>query len=297
MTFQQLQYLLEVNRTRSISQAAKNQYVTSSSVSISINALEKELGYPIFIRTQHGLSPTPKGQTVIEYAKRIFDTYQQLNSIDQETRTYVRISTGSYEPIFNAYVRLVLENADRDDVSFAMYNYTTNEIIQKLVYSELDCGVVFNFEPRIHILETKLKKKNLQWRNLKSIPVYFIIGRGHPLYHKENITAQDFENDILLDGPARNLERSDFLRGYMTINSKRTLVAARSAVKYQLMAAGYGYMISNMPPNETIEKYGLRCIPMEGASYRLISIINPNNELSPEVKRFLEMLDEELLKV
>ena len=42
MTFQQLQYLLEVNRTGSFTTAAKNLFVTQSSVSNAITSLEKE---------------------------------------------------------------------------------------------------------------------------------------------------------------------------------------------------------------------------------------------------------------
>lgn len=47
MTFQQLQYLLEVNRTGSFTAAAKNLYVTQSSVSNAITTLENEIGTPI----------------------------------------------------------------------------------------------------------------------------------------------------------------------------------------------------------------------------------------------------------
>ena len=58
MTFQQLQYLLEVSRTGSISGAAKNLFLAQSSVSASISNLEEELGFPIFIRSKKGVIPT-----------------------------------------------------------------------------------------------------------------------------------------------------------------------------------------------------------------------------------------------
>ena len=46
MTIQQLEYLLEVNRAGSITAAAKNLFVTQSSVSCAVGALEAELGIP-----------------------------------------------------------------------------------------------------------------------------------------------------------------------------------------------------------------------------------------------------------
>ena len=62
MTFQQLQYVLEVYRAGSVSQAAKNLFVGQSSVSLSISNLEKELGYPVFIRSTSGVVLTPRGR-------------------------------------------------------------------------------------------------------------------------------------------------------------------------------------------------------------------------------------------
>ena len=61
MTFQQLSYLLEVDRTKSFSQAAKNLFVAQSTVSNAVSALETELNCRIFIRSVQGLSVTVDG--------------------------------------------------------------------------------------------------------------------------------------------------------------------------------------------------------------------------------------------
>ena len=71
MTFQQLSYLLEVERTRSFSLAAKNLFVAQSTVSNAIAALEVELNCRIFVRSGQGLSLTDDGQQILSYAKRI----------------------------------------------------------------------------------------------------------------------------------------------------------------------------------------------------------------------------------
>ena len=68
MTFQQLQYFLEVHKAGAFSQAAKNLFITTSSISIAISNLEKELGYPLFVRTQKGLILTANGQKVLDHA-------------------------------------------------------------------------------------------------------------------------------------------------------------------------------------------------------------------------------------
>jgi hypothetical protein len=43
-----------------------------------------------------------------------------------------------------------------------------------------------------------------------------------------------------------------------------------------------------------IQKYGLRCIPVESIQQQVISVTNPLQPAAPEVERFLELLDLEL---
>jgi DNA-binding transcriptional LysR family regulator len=80
MTFQQLQYLLAVNRNGSFSLAAKEMFISQSAVSSAVAALEQELGCRIFIRSTHGLSLTPEGQQVLGYAKRICENHRSLTT-------------------------------------------------------------------------------------------------------------------------------------------------------------------------------------------------------------------------
>ena len=76
MTFQQLQYLLAIHRTGSVSQAAKELFVTQSSVSIALASLEKELNCRIFVRSTQGLTLTPEGRQVIGHAQRIVESHR-----------------------------------------------------------------------------------------------------------------------------------------------------------------------------------------------------------------------------
>lgn len=50
MTLQQMYYFLEVVKTRHFTKAAQNLYVSQSALSHSIQAMEREVGAPLFIR-------------------------------------------------------------------------------------------------------------------------------------------------------------------------------------------------------------------------------------------------------
>ncbi|MGN1028449.1 MAG: LysR family transcriptional regulator [Faecousia sp.] len=71
MNTQQLQYLVEIERTRSISQAAANLYMGQPNLSRILRDTESAVGFPIFERTRKGVRPTEKGAVFLQHARNI----------------------------------------------------------------------------------------------------------------------------------------------------------------------------------------------------------------------------------
>ena len=68
MTIQQLQYVLEISRTGSVSKAAKTLYLSQPNLSNAIKNLENELGITIFERTPMGMQLTASGMKLAKKA-------------------------------------------------------------------------------------------------------------------------------------------------------------------------------------------------------------------------------------
>lgn len=290
MTFQQLEYLLEVHHTTSISKAAKKLYVSPSAISISINALEEELGYPIFIRSPQGLFPTQKGKLVIEYAGRINESHQLIGNVGAIAKRPIRLSSTDYPACTEAFVQLVQERGC-SDTAFSLEKYTKEEMLQKLSLCELDCGILFDFEPFIRALETELEAKQLSWHIHKTVPACIVLGPKHPLYKKADVTLRDLEKEILIENKNRKVSSNRFLRGMIDIHPERVLIADDKECRYKLVAQGLGYCLCRKPAADMLQKYRLRCIPVENIQQQIISVTNPIQPTPPEVTRFLELLD------
>ena len=56
-----LKYIIEVEKTGSISRAAENLYMSQPRLSKAIRELEKSVGISIFKRSSKGVVPTTKG--------------------------------------------------------------------------------------------------------------------------------------------------------------------------------------------------------------------------------------------
>lgn len=294
MTFQQLRYLLEVYHSGSISKAAENLFVTRPSVSFSISSLEAELGYPIFVRTQRGLVPSARGELVLEYAERICETHQLITNIGQNNDNHIKIGTTSYQPINKAITRIIAETKNTGNLSFSVNTYR-GKAFSKLTMLELDCVFTTPFTINKGYVQTYLNNHNLEWTELKEIPVYICIGPGHRLYNKENILLTDFKGDTLLDTPTRALSRCAFLKDIVGFNRENDIATDRAtALNYEILEKGLAYKICHRPADSMIQQHKLRCIPLPGVSQQLMLVTNPMRPMRTEIDRLINIVKEEL---
>lgn len=69
----------EVARQKTFIAAAKQLQVTPSAISHSINSLEKDLGFSLFVRSRSGVRLTPNGQRVLPLIQDILNAEATLN--------------------------------------------------------------------------------------------------------------------------------------------------------------------------------------------------------------------------
>ena len=104
MTIQQLQYVLEISRTGSVSKAAKTLYLSQPNLSNAIKNLENELGITIFERTPMGMQLTASGMKLAKKATSIMADIQEITSgISAEEDCLFRLVYPRYVPAFEAF--------------------------------------------------------------------------------------------------------------------------------------------------------------------------------------------------
>ena len=81
MNLEQMEYISEVAKVRSISIAAKHLHVTQAAVSQAIIALEKEIDVLIFNQSRSGTLPTEQGLIVIEAANVILRNMEKIRDV------------------------------------------------------------------------------------------------------------------------------------------------------------------------------------------------------------------------
>lgn len=292
MTFAQLQYLLEIHRTGSVTQAAKNLYVSQSSVSLSLSALEKELGFSIFVRSKKGLSPTEKGIHVIRHASDICESQRQMITPIQQSHTNVRISCIPMPPTQKAFFRLVVENKDRRDISFSMTQ--DSDSLTDLKFFNLDLIFEVVLTPHLLSRDSSIRKHGLDSIKICKFPGAIKLGKGHRLFHAQNISLAELEDDLFLDSASAAISRALLTAGIMSIDPKRSIIASRqSLLTDQLIISGLAYSTGFCLPSLENANPDIRYIPLENLEYTVLAIYNPQRPMLPEVSRYLELVREE----
>ena len=80
MNLNVLRYIIEVERSRSITGAAKQLFISQPNLSRDIRELEEEIGFTVFTRSSRGVIPTEKGREFLVLAKKAVKQYQALEN-------------------------------------------------------------------------------------------------------------------------------------------------------------------------------------------------------------------------
>ena len=72
MNILHLRYACEIEKTKSISKAAENLFMSQPNLSRAVKDLESSLNIQIFERTSKGMKVTVKGEEFLYYAKKYF---------------------------------------------------------------------------------------------------------------------------------------------------------------------------------------------------------------------------------
>lgn len=105
MNLRFLETFVWVARLKSFRLTAEKLFSTQASISSRIAALEDELGTRLFLRDSKGVSLTPEGQKVLEYAERMIDTMQDLKqSISDTGNIQGRIRVGAMDTVIHTWL-------------------------------------------------------------------------------------------------------------------------------------------------------------------------------------------------
>lgn len=195
MTLQNLKYMLEISNSHSFSKAAKNLFVSQSTLSAAVKELESDLGITIFKRTNRGVSLTYDGEDFIKYAKEIVEQSQYLEQRYHARKSLpMRFSVSCQHLPFavRAFTSFLAEiNSPTYDI--AIRECDTNSVIHDVAGRKSELGVVAIHEPHMRSMQTLFSSYDIEFHEIKSVKNYVFLRFGHPLASLPVLSIKDLE--------------------------------------------------------------------------------------------------------
>ena len=193
MTLQHCKYIVKIAECKSFNEAARELYVTQSSLSSAIKTIEEELNITIFKRNNRGIELTDDGIELLEYARRIV---LQMNEIDERFnaektgKTRLSIATVPNSRTVNALCDIY---KDLDSTSFTVniINMPTQDIIKSVEEGTSDIGILTVNSSNQKAIFRVFKEKGLVFHPLSETKLYMTANENHPLAKKDVVTLGD----------------------------------------------------------------------------------------------------------
>ena len=195
MTLQQLRYITMVAEKGTISEAAKELFISQPSLTNAIRELEQEMQVTIFHRTNKGVTITAEGDEFLAYARQILDQVglMQERSLNvNERNPRFSVSCQHYSFAVNAFVDVV-QAYDAEKYDFILRETQTGEIIDDVANGKSELGVIYLSEHNEEVLTKLIKKNGLIFEELFTAEPHVFISNRHPLAAKEKMQLEDLK--------------------------------------------------------------------------------------------------------
>ena len=248
MTLTQIQYVLAVAETGTISAAAKRLFIAQPSLTASIKELENELQVTLFRRTNKGVTLTPEGEEFLGYARQVnsqLDLMRERYFGGAPVRRRFCVSTQHYSFTSSAFVELVRAQGG-EAYEFTLREGKTYDTINDVRTLRSEMGVLYLSSFNEAVIRKMLRESNLVFSELFSARPHIFVGRNNPLAGRESVTLADLE-----PLPCLTYEQGDQNAFYFseeilsTLNHEKSIKVTDKSTIVDLMIGTDGYTISS----------------------------------------------------
>lgn len=290
MELRQLKYFIKTAETLNFSEAARNLYITQSTLSQQVRALEDELGCPLFIRDSHSVALTEYGERMLPLARQTVidaDTCKsQIKDLQEVITGTLNIgSTFSFTPVLKETIKTFISKYP--GIRLNITNRSMEELMEMLRRREVD--FVLAFKPNVPYDEIE---SNVLFEDHLSV----IMRKDHPLSDYRSLTIDDLRKHRLAI-PAKGLQARNLIDKYFNFTYSDFIVSLEVNGVYSLLDVVENSNLLTILSDATIkDRETLKAIPLDVPNNQMQGCVHvlkkTYQKRSAEV--FIKMLRESL---
>ena len=294
MTLQQIKYVLKTVECGSISEAAKQLFISQPSLSNALKELEAELGIEIFSRSAKGISLSVDGAEFLSYARQVAEQAELLEQRyknKRPSRQLCSVSTQHYAFAVNAFVNLI-KSSDADEYEFTLRETRTHDIIEDVKNMRSEIGILYINDFNEKVITKFLQENHLLFNTLFEAEPHVFVSKDNPLASKKSVCLKDLENY-----PCLSFEQGEFNSFYFseeilsTVYHKKSIHVSDRATLFNLLIGLNGYTICTGVLSSDLNGDNIISVPLEcDEKMRVGWIVNKKAALTKAAQNYIEEL-------
>ena len=199
MKLEQLQQIVEIEKQKSISKAAKALYMGQPALSGALNSLEDEIGVRIFERTSSGVVPTSEGMEILQLAKQMLECQAQILNYGQQHRdlygTVNILLTQAYSFLFSDIMVAFKEKYPKADLNIRVVS--AESVVTELSTGSVNIAVSLwemfeEYTPKV------LKDAGLQFETFGKHSMMAYVSQDNRFAENESVNLSDLRAENFL---------------------------------------------------------------------------------------------------
>lgn len=294
MTLQQLKYVVTVADKGTISEAAKELFISQPSLTKAIKELENEMQITIFNRTNKGIVVSNVGDEFLAYARQVLEQASLLEerflNLKKQSPRF-SVSTQHYSFAVNAFVDVIREFGG-NQYDFTLRETQTYEIIEDVSRLKSEIGILYTSSKNQEVIMKLIKQNSLDFQELFIAKPHVFISSKHPLSDREVLTLEELD-----DYPYLSFEQGDYNSFYFseeilsTLDRNRNIKVRDRATLFNLAIGLNGYTVSSGVISKELNGENIIAKPLMVDEYMSIGTITQKNmPLSRYGKAYMESL-------
>jgi DNA-binding transcriptional LysR family regulator len=295
MEIKHLETFVVVAETRNFSHAAQHLHMAQSTVTTHIQALENELGVPLFNRLPRQVTLTTQGERLLTYARNLLELESEMVSVVSGAEMPDgTLTIGASETVLTyrlpSLFRAYRERYPAVDLRLRPFRY--DELLERVRQGSIDVAFLF---------DQPLQSQSLHIQPLLEERLLLVAAPGHPLTLQSAVTPADLEGESILFTEINCGYRAMFEQSLTAAGMRPSTnleFHSLEAIK-QCVMAGLG--ISLLPEvairEECVEG---RLVPLNwsGESFAVWTQVawSKNVHMCPTMASFIEMSEEQLTR-
>ena len=294
MALKQILYVRAVSKAGSIGKAAEALFISQSSLSESIQNLEREYDMVLFERTSRGISLTRQGEEFLKDTQLLSNIYQDLDDKyknRKSDREHFCVSSLHHVSGIDAFEHIVSQPKNQK-YHLGYFEGNMDQVLQDVETNRSDVGVLFFTSDSRSTIIKACNRRNIFFQHMKYDLLHIYVHKTHPLAGRGSVTLAEIQQHPFISYEECHPSSARFTPTRRQWDPQQQIISVSDrAMAYSVLALGSAYVTGSGYLTQEDCRRSLVTAPITDLGQIEIGYIcNPARALSELALEYIEWL-------